>query len=139
MATRSHIDRLREAAADLPWPANVWMGVSVENADYVFRVADLQKVPAAVRFLSIEPLLGPIDQLPFDGIHWVIVGGESGPRARPMKIEWVEKIHAHCREANVPFFKQWGGARKDRTGRELYGRTFDEMPVAYRQESSSAR
>ncbi len=125
-------DRLREIAEKLCWPKNVWMGVSVEDDKVVHRIADLQLVPAAVRFLSIEPLLGPIPDLELQGIQWVIVGGESGPRARPMQTEWVESIHLQCRVANVPFFfKQWGGARKDLTGRELNSRTYDEMPISY--------
>ncbi len=105
------------------------MGVSVENERVLSRIRDLQTVPAQVRFLSCEPLLGPLDDLPLDGIHWVIVGGESGPGARPMKKEWALSILEQRRRANVPFFfKQWGGVRKDRTGRELEGRTYDEMP-----------
>jgi protein gp37 len=123
-------ERLLELSAHLPWPSNVWMGVSVENGQVIHRIRDLQRVPAAVRFLSVEPLIGPIDELPLEGIHWVIVGGESGPRARPMCKEWVESILHQCRQAGVPFFfKQWGGRRKDLTGRSLHGRTYDEMPV----------
>ncbi len=121
--------RLAELASDLPWPPNIWMGVSVEDERVVHRIYDLQKVPAAVRFLSCEPLIGPLDALPLNGIHWVIVGGESGPHARPMKQEWVDSIFQQCRYAVVPFFfKQWGGVRKDLTGRELHGRIYDEMP-----------
>jgi len=121
--------RLRQLSGHLSWPPNVWMGVSVENARVMHRIHDLLCVPAAVRFLSCEPLLGPLEDLPLDGIHWVIVGGESGPGARPMKAEWVESILRQCRKANVPFFfKQWGGVRKDLTGRKLNGRTYDEMP-----------
>src|SRR5262249_49944638 len=113
-------ERLVELCGSLDWPDNVWMGVSVENAKYTFRSKLLQQVPAAVRFLSVEPLLGPIDELPLDDIHWVIVGGESGPGARPMERKWVESIHAQCREADVPFFfKQWGGVQKHRNGRTL--------------------
>jgi protein gp37 len=124
-------DRLRELAADLPWPDNVWMGVSVESEKYVPRIADLVQVPARVRFLSVEPLLGPIPDLPLEGVHWVIVGGESGPEARPMKAEWVRAIHARCQVEGVPFFfKQWGGVNKGRTGRELDNKTWDEMPTA---------
>jgi protein gp37 len=124
-------ERLVELSGKLPWPKNVWLGVSVENSSVLGRIHDLAVVPAAVRFLSCEPLIGPLDELPLSGIHWVIVGGESGPRARPMKAEWVESIFAQCREANVRFFfKQWGGVRKDRTGRQLHGRTYDEMPSA---------
>jgi protein gp37 len=122
-------ERLMELAPQLPWPANVWMGVSVEHTRVIQRVHDLQRVPAAVRFLSLEPLIGPLDALPLDGIHWAIVGGESGPKARPMRKEWVTSIFRQCRAARVPFFfKQWGGVRKDLTGRELNGRTYNEMP-----------
>ena len=124
-------ERLAELAPRLPWPNNVWMGVSVEDARVIHRVADLQTVPAAVRFLSLEPLIGPLDALPLNGIHWAIVGGESGPRARPLRKEWVTSIFRQCRAARVPFFfKQWGGVRKDLTGRELNGRIYNEMPGA---------
>ena len=127
-------ERLVELAPHLTWSPNIWMGVSVENADVVERIRHLQQVPAHIRFLSVEPLIGPIDEMPLDDIHWVIVGGESGPGARPLAREWVESIHAQCTNADVPFFfKQWGGVRKDRTGRELFERTFDEMPRAYRR------
>lgn len=123
-------ERLAALAPHLPWPENVWMGVSVEDARVLHRVADLQSVQAKVRFLSLEPLIGPLDSLPLDGMHWVIVGGESGPQARPMRKEWVKDILRQCRSAKVPFFfKQWGGIRKDLTGRELNGRTYNEMPV----------
>jgi protein gp37 len=122
--------RLKEIASRLPWPENVWMGVSVEDDRVVRRIDDLREVPAAVRFLSCEPLLGPLDHLRLDAIGWVIVGGESGPGARPMQRAWVESIQKQCRRAQVPFFfKQWGGVRKKRTGRELDGRTYDELPV----------
>lgn len=122
-------ERLAQLAPMLPWPGNVWMGVSVESAPVLNRVRDLQRVPAAVRFLSLEPLIGPLETLPLDGIHWVIVGGESGPKARPMRKEWVTSIFNQCRAAGVPFFfKQWGGVRKDLTGRELNGRVYNEMP-----------
>lgn len=124
-------DRLRELAPHLPWPRNVWMGVSVEDLRVVDRIVDLQAVPAAVRFLSCEPLIGPLPGLPLAGIHWVIVGGESGPGARPMQTQWVEQIHRQCQRAGVAFFfKQWGGVRKHETGRKLHGRTWDEMPRA---------
>lgn len=123
-------ERLAELARSLPWPENVWMGVSVEDSRVIHRIANLQAVPAAVRFLSLEPLIGPLDDIPLNGIRWVIVGGESGPRARPMKKEWASSILRQCRSARVPFFfKQWGGVRKDLTGRTLNGRTYDEMPV----------
>jgi protein gp37 len=122
-------DRLRELGPRLPWPSNVWMGVSVESANYVDRIADLLEVPAHVRFLSVEPLLGPIPELPLAGVHWVIVGGESGPRARPIEADWVREIRAACQRSAVPFFfKQWGGVNKARTGRALDDRTWDEMP-----------
>jgi len=122
-------ERLLAVSSELPWPANIWMGVSVEDNRVVDRIHDLAEVPAAVRFLSCEPLIGPLDNLPLKKIHWVIVGGESGPGARPMKKEWVVSIHRQCRDSGVPFFfKQWGGIRKDLTGRKLYGRTYDNMP-----------
>jgi len=122
-------ERLRNIGATLDWPSNVWMGVSVENARVVYRISDLSAVGARVRFLSCEPLIGPLEGLPLNGVHWVIVGGESGPGARRMAPEWVESIHQQCREAGIPFFfKQWGGVRKDMTGRLLHGRTYDEMP-----------
>ena len=123
--------RLAGLAGALDWPQNVWMGVSVEDDRVLHRIQDLKCVPAAVRFLSCEPLIGPVADLVLPGIHWVIVGGESGPGARPMKIEWVRGIFRQCRKANVPFFfKQWGGVRKDLTGRKLNGRTYDELPLA---------
>jgi len=123
-------ERLRTFGATLNWPSNVWMGVSVEHTRVINRIHDLATVPAQVRFLSCEPLIGPLQNLPLEGIHWVIVGGESGPGARPMRAEWVESIHDQCRAADVAFFfKQWGGVRKHRTGRELHGRTYDEMPL----------
>ncbi len=123
--------RLRELAPGLPWPDNVWMGVTVEDSNNVNRIADLVATPARVRFLSVEPLLGELGHLPLDGIDWVIVGGESGPRARAMKPEWVRSIRQQCEMAGVAFyFKQWGGTRKHRNGRELDGREYSEMPVA---------
>ena len=113
----------------LPWPANVWMGTSVENSDFTWRIRELARVPANIRFLSVEPLLGPIPRLPLRAIHWVIVGGESGPNARPMKSEWATTIRDRCVKYNVPFFfKQWGGVNKKLTGRMLEGRYWDEMP-----------
>jgi len=121
--------RLRELAPALPWPENIWIGVSVENSDYAHRIDDLRAVPAAVRFLSLEPLLGPLASLDLTGIDWVIVGGESGPRARPMRAEWVREIRDACVAQGVPFFfKQCGGVRKKAAGRTLDGRTWDEMP-----------
>ena len=121
--------RLAELAPDLGWPPNVWMGVSIETARYVWRADDLRKVPAAVRFLSLEPLLGPIEALDLSGIHWVIVGGEGGPGARPIEAKWVRQIRNQCLAAGVPFFfKQWGGVQKKKNGRVLDGRTWDAMP-----------
>lgn len=114
----------------LRWPDNVWMGVTIENDRYTRRSELLSQVPAHTRFLSVEPLLGPIETLPLAGIHWVIVGGESGPRARPMEKEWVLEIQAQCDERGIPFFfKQWGGVQKHRNGRLLEGKTFDGMPT----------
>jgi protein gp37 len=107
----------------------VWMGVSVEDQAVLGRVDHLLTVPAHIRFLSCEPLIGPLDQTRLKGVHWVIVGGESGPGARPMREEWVESIRLQCRRAHVPFFfKQWGGVRKETAGRILHGRTYDELP-----------
>ncbi len=123
-------DRLAALNREIDWPANVWMGVSVESADYTSRIDHLCTTGAAVRFLSVEPLLGAISTLDLRDIHWVIVGGESGPGARPMREEWVLDIRDQCQAAGVPFFfKQWGGVNKKRTGRELQGRTWDEMPT----------
>lgn len=122
-------ERLRELAPELDWPSNVWMGVSVENDKYVSRIDDLRATGAQTRFLSLEPLLGPLPKLNLKGIHWVIVGGESGPGARPIDARWVVDIQRLCEKAKVPFFfKQWGGVNKKRTGRELNGQTYDEMP-----------
>lgn len=110
-------------------PDNVWLGVSVENADFVRRVDDLRRVSAKTRFLSVEPLLGPIPVLTLEGIHWVIVGGESGPRARPVDPMWVRSLRDQCLGEGVPFFfKQWGGVQKHRTGRELDGMIWSQMP-----------
>lgn len=110
---------------------NVWLGVSVENADYTWRIDHLRRASGDVRFLSIEPLLGRIPDLDVRGIDWVIVGGESGRRSRPMNAAWVREIRDRCQWAGVPFFfKQWGGFQKKKNGRELDGRTWDEMPLA---------
>ena len=123
--------RLLQLSQHLAWSPNIWIGVSVENSKYAYRSELLRHVPASIRFLSVEPLLGPIGSLPLEGIHWVIVGGESGPHARSMNREWVKDILRQCRDARVPFFfKQWGGVQKHKTGRKLFGRTYDEMPVA---------
>jgi protein gp37 len=121
--------RLRALADVLAWPPNVWMGVSVENSAVVHRIDDLRVVPAHVRFLSLEPLIGALPRLDLRGIHWVIVGGESGPKARPMAPEWVRDIRAQCEKAQVPFFfKQWGGTQKRKAGRLLDGRAYNDMP-----------
>lgn len=122
--------RLVRYAPKLDWPENLWMGVTVESATYKFRIDDLRKVPSPVRFLSLEPLLGPLPDLDLHDIHWAIVGGESGPGARPIKKEWVEEIRKQCRQQKTAFFfKQWGGVNKKEAGRILNGRTYDEMPV----------
>jgi len=124
-------DRLLEIDSQLPWEPHIWMGVSVEKAEYRFRIRDLQRTHAHVKFLSIEPLLGPVGRIALKGIDWAIVGGESGPGARPMDEEWVLSIRNQCQKANVPFFfKQWGGVNKKKTGRLLEGRTYDDMPKA---------
>jgi protein gp37 len=121
--------RLRRLAPELDWPPNVWMGVSVEDSAVLDRIENLRLVPAAVRFLSCEPLLGPLPQLPLEGIHWVIAGGESGPNARPMDRVWVEDLRDQCASAGIPFFfKQWGGRTPKAGGRDLDGRTWDDMP-----------
>jgi len=123
-------ERLRELAPKLHWPRNVWMGVSVETQDYVARIDDLRSTEAAVKFLSLEPLLEPLRKLNLTNIDWVIVGGESGPGARPMKLEWVTEIRDQCvREDTSFFFKQWGGFHKKKNGRVLEGRTWDEFPI----------
>lgn len=122
--------RLRRLAPELKWPTNLWMGVSVENIDVLDRVDDLRSVPAAVRFLSCEPLLGPLVGLDLTGIDWLITGGESGVDARPVKQEWVRLLRDRCVEQQVPFFfKQWGGRTAKSGGRQLDGRMWNEMPV----------
>lgn len=122
-------ERLAELGCQLRFAPNIWMGVSVENADYTWRIDLLRLVPASVRFISVEPLLGPIDHLPLKGIHWVIVGGESGHRAREMKPEWPRSIRDQCLDAGVPFFfKQWGGVRRKVAGRQLDRREWNQMP-----------
>lgn len=122
-------NRLAALSAQLPWPHNVWMGVTVENAASVNRVEALAACGARVKFLSCEPLLGPLDDVPLAGIDWVIVGGESGPHSRQMAAEWATSLRDQCTEACVPyFFKQWGGPRKKLAGRVLDGRTWSQMP-----------
>lgn len=124
-------ERLQEVCREVFWTKNIWMGVSVESAEYQWRIEHLKKTPAKIKFLSLEPLLGPLDQLNLNGIQWAIVGGESGPGARPMSREWVRSIRRQCNSAGVAFhFKQWGGVNKKRTGRVLDGKTWDELPVA---------
>ena len=122
--------RLRRLADQLPWPPNLWMGVSLENATVQSRVEHLRQVPATVRFLSCEPLLGPLDEIDLDGIGWVIAGGESGPNYRPMHLDWARGLRDACQNAGVPFFfKQWGGRTPKALGRELDGALWDEMPL----------
>ena len=123
--------RMAAILADIsPDPVkNVWLGTSVENGDVVYRINELRSVPAAVRFISFEPLIGSVSDADLSRIDWAIVGGESGPRARPMEERWVHEIHEKCEEAGTAFFfKQWGGKNKKATGRLLNGQTFDEMP-----------
>ena len=123
-------ENMRRLSHSLPWPENVWMGVTVENSDYFERIDDLRGTPARIKFISFEPLLGPISDINLTGIDWVIVGGESGPKARPMSPSWVKGIRDQCLSAGLPFFfKQWGGLNKKKAGRVLDGRTWDEMPV----------
>lgn len=122
-------ERLARLAGCLPFPPHVWIGTSVESREVMSRIRWLREVPAAVRFLSCEPLLGPLPQLPLEGIHWVIVGGESGPHARPMHPEWVLDIRDQCVVRDIPFFfKQWGGVQRTRAGRLLEGRLWNEFP-----------
>lgn len=124
-------DRLLELDSQLAWPANVWMGVSVENSDYKFRIDLLRETHAGIKFLSLEPLLGPLPNMNLTNIDWVIAGGESGPKARPIKAEWVQDIRNQCIHASVPFFfKQWGGTNKKKTGRLLDGEIWDGLPIS---------
>lgn len=128
-------DRLLKLSVRLTWPQNVWMGVTVENADYAFRIDDLRETNAAIKFISFEPLLGPIPDVNLEGIDWVIVGGESGPKARPMKPQWAAEIRDQCVASNIPFFfKQWGGVNKKKAGRMLDGRLWDDMPLAIKDK-----
>ena len=123
-------ERLAELDQELEWAPNIWMGVSVETDLYRSRIDDLRRTGAHLKFVSLEPLLGPLQDLELDAIDWVIVGGESGPRARPMRPEWVTDIRDQCHQARVPFFfKQWGGKNKKKAGRLLDGRAWDEMPM----------
>jgi protein gp37 len=123
-------ERILEISKELPWAPQVWMGVSIETETYKDRIYDLRKTDAHVKFLSLEPLLGSLGKLNLRGIDWAIVGGESGPGARPLDSQWVTGIRDQCIKAGVAFFfKQWGGVQKKKTGRTLEGRTWDEMPV----------
>ncbi len=122
-------ERLLECGPEIDWPDNVWMGVSVENKDYNYRIDDLRRTDAATRFVSFEPLIGPVGKIALHRIDWAIVGGESGPGARPMDEQWVLDIKDQCLDADIPFFfKQWGGTNKKRNGRVLQGHTWDQMP-----------
>lgn len=133
--------RIAQLSKDLSWRENIWLGTSVETEEFTARIDILRSIPARVRFLSIEPLLGAMPKLRLDGIHWVIVGGESGPRARAMQPAWVRQIRDQCRDASVPFFfKQWGahgpdGVKRSKkaNGRELDGRFWDQLPVVWRE------
>jgi protein gp37 len=122
-------ERLLELNTHITWPENVWMGVSVENSNYTFRINHLRKTTAKIKFLSLEPLLGPLPALNLSNIDWVIVGGESGPKSRPIKTGWILEIKEQCQRMNIPFFfKQWGGKSKKKNGRLLEGREWSEMP-----------
>jgi protein gp37 len=122
--------RLSELSHSIDWPVNVWMGVSIESSEYTFRIDHLRQTGSHIKFLSLEPLLGPLPNMDLESIDWVIVGGESGPNARPMKKEWVVDIKEQCQSADIPFFfKQWGGVHRKRNGRTLQGRTWDQMPT----------
>ena len=128
-------ERVMELSPMLPWPENVWMGVTVEKEDYLFRIDHLRRTAARTKFLSMEPLLGPLQRLDLHDIDWVIVGGESGPKARPIEASWVREIRNHCFAADVPFFfKQWGGTNKKKAGRFLDGRTWDGMPATHQPQ-----
>lgn len=122
--------RLKQLSPSLPWAENIWMGVSVENPDYLYRIDDLRETGVKVKFLSLEPLLAPLPDIDLAGINWVIVGGESGPHARPMESEWVKEIRDQCIDAGVSFFfKQWGGTNKKKNGRILDGEIWSQMPT----------
>jgi protein gp37 len=129
-------ERALALASKLPWPRNVWLGATVENALCIGRIEKLRQVNAELRFLSLEPLLGPLSEINLEGIGWVIVGGESGPGARVMRKEWALEVRDICRKAGVPFFfKQWGGVNKKKNGRRLDGRLYSEMPEALNKTS----
>jgi protein gp37 len=121
--------KLLELDSQIEWPENVWMGVSVENNDYTFRINHLRQTHALTKFLSLEPLLGPLPELQLNAIDWVIIGGESGPGSRPMDVSWVREIRDQCLKSGTPFFlKQWGGTSRKKSGRELDGQIWDEFP-----------
>lgn len=123
-------ERVAQLSKELNWARQIWMGVSVEDEEYTYRMDDLRKTAAHIKFLSLEPLLGPLRKLNLRGIDWAIVGGESGPGARPVDPEWVTEIRDQCLKSGVPFFfKQWGGVQKKKAGRTLEGRTWDAMPA----------
>jgi protein gp37 len=123
-------ERVLELSDDLEWSPQIWMGVSVETERYKYRIDDLRKTDAQVKFVSLEPLLASLGKLNLKGIDWAIVGGESGPGARTIESQWVTEIRDQCVRADVAFFfKQWGGVQKKKTGRTLEGRTWDEMPI----------
>ncbi len=123
-------NRLLELSPKLVWMPNIWVGVSVENSDYLFRIDDLRQTDAKIKFVSFEPLLGAIPDINLKGIDWVIVGGESGPKARPMDPDWVREIRDQCLSAGVPFFfKQWGGINKKKAGRVLDGKVWNRIPA----------
>jgi protein gp37 len=127
--TKRH-ERLSDLASALPWPDNVWMGVTIENRRFIHRAEFLRQVPSAVRFISAEPLLGPLTGLDLEGIDWLIAGGESGSKHRPVKTDWLRELRDRCVDEGVAyFFKQWGGHRPKSGGRLLDGRTWDEMPT----------
>ncbi len=122
-------ERLKELAPQLTWTPNIWMGVTVENSDVKYRIEDLKTIPASIKFLSLEPLLSDLGELNFSGIDWVIVGGESGPKSRPMDIQWVRPIRDYCLNNNIPFFfKQWGGVNKKKSGNLLDGTIWNQYP-----------
>jgi protein gp37 len=122
--------RLARLGSSLPWPAHIWAGVSIETNEYAWRADFLRRVPAQVRFISAEPLLGPLDRLELDGIHWLISGGESGPGHRPCNPDWVRDLRDRCLASGVAYFhKQWGGRTPKAGGRVLDGRTWDELPA----------
>jgi protein gp37 len=136
--TKRH-ERLSELAGELPWPDNVWMGVSIENRRFVHRADHLRRVPAAVRFISAEPLLGPLEDLLLEGIDWLIAGGESGSQHRPVRQEWLTELRDECVAAGVAFFfKQWGGRQPTSGGRLLDGREWSQMPVPQPREVNVA-